>query len=149
MSDPVEFIERKLAMVDKEVSENGRQVQKLFQRRSDEDEPLYCIDDDYHHPLTGDPLTIIALAAATRALLELHERHERPEFDYVGGNPVVTIEDGKTYRHWPVSDGEWQVVGVRYECGHCIHPDESYMDWPCPTIKELAKGWGWTEEESK
>ena len=72
MSDPVEFIERKLAIVDKVAKESPEKVASARQYATDADEPVYEYDDDYRHPLTGDPLTIILLAEATRKLMELH-----------------------------------------------------------------------------
>lgn len=147
MSDPVEWIEHKLAQVASVVEDEQRKVERLREYPiALQDEPLYCYGDDYHYPLTGDPLTIIMLAEATRALLELHERWELEEYEYTG-NPIVTIEDGVTYRHWPAGSitGERQ-VGVRYECWHCMNSDESHMDWPCPTLRAVAAGWGWVDE---
>lgn len=98
------------------------------------------------HVAGMDPATVLQLVAATRALLELHERWELGEYEYTG-NPIVTIEDGVTYRHWPAGSitGERQ-VGVRYECWHCMNSDESHMDWPCPTLRAVAAGWGWVDE---
>lgn len=92
------------------------------------------------------PAMVLRLVAATRALLELHERWELEEYEYTG-NCVVTVEDGVTYTHWPAGSitGQRQ-VGVRYECWHCINSDESHMDWPCPTMKAVAAGWGWVDE---
>lgn len=92
-----------------------------------------------------DPAMVLRLVAATRQLLELHERWELEEYEYTG-NPIVRIEDGVTYQHWPAGSitGQRQ-VGVRYACWHCINSDESHMDWPCPTLRAVAVGWGWVE----
>lgn len=98
------------------------------------------------HIATFDPAMVLRLVAATRALLELHERWELEEYAYTG-NPIVTVENGVTYRHWPAGSitGQRQ-VGVRYECWHCMNSDESHMNWPCPTMRAVAAGWGWTDE---
>lgn len=74
-----------------------------------------------------DPAMVLRLVAATRAVLELHERWELPKLDYIGNN-------------------DWRQVGVRYECWHCINSDESHMNWPCPTLRAVAAGWGWVDE---
>lgn len=147
MNDPVEWIGHRLAQIAKVVKDEPRKIERQFEYPTTlEGEPLYCYDDDYYHPLTGDPLTIITLAAATRQLLELHERWERPKMEPVGSGCVETIKDGKTFRDWSAgSITGWRQVGVYYECGHCMHPDESQMEWPCPTLLALAAGWGWTE----
>lgn len=73
MSGPVEFIERKLAMVEKVAKEEAWKVDKYRGTQSPDDEPIYCIDDDYHHPLVGDELLVIDLAAATRKILDVHK----------------------------------------------------------------------------
>lgn len=108
----VEFIQRKLAMVDAVAKEAAEKVTRERQYATADDKPLYEFDDDYHHPLTGDPLAIIRLAEATRKLLELHEgEHECPS-------------DPEWYRAYVV-DGEL-----------------------CETVKLLAQGWGWKEEQT-
>jgi hypothetical protein len=79
VTGPVEFMLRKLAMVEKVVEEAAVKVARRRRDATVDDEPLFEYDDDYYHPLAGDPLTIILLAEATRKLLELHEgEHECP-----------------------------------------------------------------------
>lgn len=75
----MEFVQRKLAMVDAVAKEEAAKVEHLAAVATEDDEPLYVYDDDYWHPVLGDALAIIRLAEATRKLLELHEgEHECP-----------------------------------------------------------------------
>jgi hypothetical protein len=115
--DPVEFIERKLAMVDAVVKEEAVKVEHLAAVATEDDAPLYVYDDDYHHPVLGDALTVIRLAEATRKLLAMHV----PGGDK--GDDCLGCCEGMN----------------RYE-------DLIYDWWPCPTIKILARAYGWTEE---
>jgi hypothetical protein len=125
MSDPVEFIQKKLAMVDKVLKEDGWKADKDRVHQNPDDEPIYCVDDDYHHPLVGDALVVIDLAKATRALMELHKQ-------------------------MALADQEPLLYPPRPTCNVCADWEARDYDgappltWPCPTILALAQGWGWT-----
>lgn len=88
MTGPVEFMLRKLAMVDKVAKEEAWKVDKIRATQSPDDEPIYCVDDDYYHPLVGDELLVIDLAAATRKLLEVHKAN------ILGDCYVCSLTDG-------------------------------------------------------
>jgi hypothetical protein len=99
VTDPVEFIQRKLAMVDAVVKEVSEKVARERQYATADDEPLYEFDDDAAHFLAGNPLTVILMAEATRKLLELHASEQDcpsgPETYrtyVVGGEPCETVK---------------------------------------------------------
>lgn len=107
MSDPVEFINRKLAMVEKVVKEAPEKVARERQYATVADEPLYEHDDDYRHPLTGDPLTIILLAEATRKLLKMHVPVRCPDEDDLLRLPICNYCQWE----WPCQHVELLAAG--------------------------------------
>lgn len=77
---------------------------------------------DAAHIAANDPATVLRRIAADRKLIHRHQ----PVHDRTG---------------W--SNGEYDTVNPA--CATCGSED-SAVPWPCDTIRDLATGWGWTEE---
>jgi uncharacterized protein DUF6221 len=95
------------------------------------------------HIAMHDPASVLRQVAASRKMLELHKAFEIPKYEYTG-NPTIKIDaNGREIRYWPPGSitGKRQ-VGASYRCEHCETRDDSFREYPCPTLQALAEMWG-------
>lgn len=148
MSDPVEWLSEKLT----EAEALARKTMRGGSPIDDEEESHWYVAGsgmvrndteritdlihihDAPHIALWDPAMVLQLVAATRALLELHRLEWNHDYAIVAADGYVTGFSNKPTRSWPV-------------CSDCGTGDPfTPEDWPCPTMRAVAIGWGWVDE---